>query len=109
MRIRKGDQVQVISGKDKGKRGRVLVMFPAKQRAIVEGVNLVRKHTRPNPQRGVKGGIAEQPAPIHLSNLMPIDPSSGNPTRVRHKFLEESGGARRKVRVTADSGEELDR
>ena len=110
MHIRKGDQVQVISGKDKGKTGRVLILFPKKERAIVEGVNLVKKHTRANPQKGVQAGILEQEAPVHISNLMPVDPESGKPTRVGHKILDEGKDTkRRKVRVARASGAELDR
>lgn len=109
MHIRKGDQVEVLSGKDKGKRGRVLVLFPSDQRAIVEGVNLVKKHQRQNQRRGQQAGVVEQEAPVHISNLLPVDPESGEPTRVGHKILEIEGGKTRKVRIARKSGVELDR
>ena len=101
-RIRKGDEVEITSGEDAGKRGRVLKMFRESDRALVEGVNLVKRHTRPN-QKNQQGGILEQEAPIHLSKLMPIDPQSGEPTRVRMERLAD--GTR--VRVAARSGEHL--
>ncbi len=109
MRIRKGDQVAVISGKDKGKTGRVLRVDPEKDRAIVEGVNIIKKHTRPNPKVGVKGGIVQREAPVHLARLMPIDPQTKKPTRVGHKFIQAQDGRRVKVRVATASGVELER
>ncbi|MBP7147371.1 MAG: 50S ribosomal protein L24 [Acidobacteria bacterium] len=109
MHIKKGDEVAVISGKDKGKRGKVLRMLPDKSRAIVEGVNMIKKHARPNQRIGVKGGIVEREGPIHVAKLMPIDPESKLPTRVGHKFLVAGDGSRRKVRVARRSGAELDR
>lgn len=110
MHIRKNDEVEVISGKDRGKRGRVLRAFPKRRKAIVEGVNMVKKHARPNPQRGIQGGIIEQEAPVDASNLLPIDPDTKQPTRVGYKFLDSGeGGRRRKVRVSRRSGAELDR
>ncbi|MDH3284200.1 MAG: 50S ribosomal protein L24 [Acidobacteriota bacterium] len=109
MHIRKGDQVEVISGKDRGKRGRVLAMNRAKRTAIVEGVSMIKKHAKPNPQRGIQGGIIEREAPIHISNLLPIDPDTNAATRVGYKFLESADGRRRKVRVARRSGAELDR
>ena len=104
MRIRKDDQVVVIAGKDRGTKGRVLRTFPRKRMAIVEGVNFIKKHTRPNPQKNVKGGIVEREAPLHVSNLMVIDPDSGRPTRVGAKRLEDG----RRVRVAKRSGAMLD-
>jgi large subunit ribosomal protein L24 len=104
VRIRKNDQVLVIAGKDKGKAGKVLRTFPKQKSAIVEGVNFIKRHTRANPQRNVKGGIVEREAPVHVSNLMVVDPESGRPTRVRYKRLEDG----RKVRVTQKSGAMLD-
>lgn len=109
MRIRKGDQVEVISGKDKGKRGKVLRMIPETERAIVEGVNLVKKHAKPNPRLGVKGGIVEREAAVHLAKLQPIDPQTNKPTRVGHKFLDSPDGRRVKVRTARRSGAELTR
>lgn len=81
-RIKKDDQVVVIAGKDRGAKGRVLRVLPARSMAIVERVNLVKRHTKQNPQKGVQGGILEKEAPVHLSNLMVVDPQSGSPTRV---------------------------
>jgi large subunit ribosomal protein L24 len=105
MRIRKDDQVVVISGKDRGQKGRVLKVFPKKKMAVVEGVNFVKRHTRPNPQKNVKGGIVEREGPVHVSNLMIIDPESGRRTRVGSRQLEDG----RRVRVAKDSGAMLDR
>ena len=70
MRIRKNDLVEVITGRDKGKRGKVLVVLPDKGRVLVQGVNFIKRHTRPNPQKNIKGGIAEREAPMHVSNVM---------------------------------------
>lgn len=109
MHIRKGDQVEVISGKDKGKRGRVLRVVTEKERAIVEGVNMIKKHAKANPGKGIKGGILEREAPVHVAKLMLIDPQTGKPTRVGHKFLETPDGRRVKVRIARRSGVELDR
>ncbi len=104
MRIRRNDQVMVISGKDRGKSGKVLRVFPATRRAVVQGVNFIKRHTRANPQRNVKGGIVEREAPLHMSNLMVIDPESNRPTRVGMKRLEDG----RKVRIAKRSGAMLD-
>jgi large subunit ribosomal protein L24 len=109
MHIRKGDQVAVLSGKDRGKKGKVLVVLRDEKKAIVEGVNMIKKHVRADPRKGVQGGVLEREAPVHVSNLAPIDPESGKPTRVGHKFLEGSSGKGRKVRVSRRSGAELDR
>jgi large subunit ribosomal protein L24 len=103
-RVRKGDQVAVISGKDRGKQGRVLEILPAKGRVLVEGVNMVKRHTKPNPQKNVKGGIVERESTVHLSNVMPIDPDTGKPTRVGSKQMQD--GTR--VRVARRSGVVLD-
>ncbi|MCL6548099.1 MAG: 50S ribosomal protein L24 [Alicyclobacillus sp.] len=103
MRIKKGDKVVVISGKDKSKSGRVLTVFPKEQRVIVEGVNLVKRHTKPNPKHP-EGGIIEKEAPIHVSKVMLADPKTGEPTRVGYKFLEDG----RKVRYAKKSGEVID-
>jgi len=107
--VRKGDEVVVISGKYKGKRGRVLSVNTEKSRAVVEGVNMIKKHARANPRLGVKGGIVEREAAIHTSKLMQIDPQSGKSTRVGHKLLAGVDGTQRKVRVARRSGAELDR
>lgn len=92
--IKKNDQVLVIAGKDRGARGKVLRVLPQEGRAIVERVNMVKHHTRPNPQRGIQGGVIEREAPIHLSNLMLICPETGEPTRVGRTRLEDGKGAR---------------
>ncbi|KAB2969904.1 MAG: 50S ribosomal protein L24 [Thermoanaerobaculia bacterium] len=102
-KIKKNDQVLVISGRDRGARGRVLRVIPSRGMAVVERVNLVKRHTRPNPQRGIQGGILEREAPIHLSNLMVIDPQNDKPTRVGRKRLPDGSG----VRVAKKSGATL--
>jgi large subunit ribosomal protein L24 len=104
VRIRKNDEVVVVAGKDKGKTGKVLATYPKKKSVVVEGVNFVKKHTRANPQKNIKGGIVEREAPVHVSNLMVIDPESSRPTRVSYKRLEDG----RKVRVAKRSGAMLD-
>jgi large subunit ribosomal protein L24 len=106
--LRKNDNVLVITGKDRGKKGRVLKVVPSKSgkvRLIVEGVNLIKRHTKPNPQRQVKGGIVEREAAIHASNVMLVDPDSSKPTRVGHKTLEN----KTRVRVARRSGSVLDK
>lgn len=100
MFVKSGDKVRVISGKDKGKEGTVLSALPKKEKVIVEGVNIAKKHTR--PQMGTEGGIVEAEAPIHVSNVQLIDPSSGEPSRVGYKV--EDG---KKVRIAKKSGEEI--
>lgn len=104
-RIRKNDTVIVISGKDRGARGRVLEVDARKDRVLVEGVNRVKKHTRPNPQKNIKGGILEREHFVHLSNVALIDPDSDRPTRVGVQ-ADKSG---RKIRVAKRSGAALDR
>ncbi len=93
--IRRNDSVQVITGKDRGKKGRVLRVIADKNRLIVEGINFVKRHTRPNPGRGVKGGILEKEAPLHASNVQLVCPECSAPTRIGHKVLEDG----RKVRI----------
>jgi len=102
LKIKKGDKVVVITGKDKGKTGEVLRVLPKDSRVIVQGVNMVKRHTR--PAMGQPGGIVEKEGTIHISNVAHIDPKSSKPTRVGYKELE--GG--RKVRVARRSGEVLD-
>ena len=99
--IRKGDTVYVNAGNDKGKTGKVLSVIPSKDRAIVEGINLVSKHTKPNAKQP-QGGIIKQEAGIHISNLQLIDPKSGKPTRVGHKLVDG-----KKIRYAKKSGEEI--
>ncbi len=103
-RIRKGDQVEVISGVEKGKRGEVTHVFPKEGRALVQGVRRAMRHQKP---RGVgqPGGIIEREAPIHLSKLALIDPATDKPTRVGFRHLEDG----RKVRIARKSGQAIDR
>lgn len=102
LKIKKGDQVIVLAGKDKGKRGEVLRVMPKESRAIVQGINMIKRHTRPTQTQA--GGIVEREASIHVSNLSLIDPKSGEHTRVGYKFLDDS----RKVRYAKRSGEIID-
>lgn len=83
LNIQRNDQVEVISGADRGKRGRVLRVFPDESRILIEHVRVVKKNVRPNPQRNIKGGVAEQEAPVHISNVLLVCPSCG-PTRIGH-------------------------
>jgi large subunit ribosomal protein L24 len=101
-KIRKGDKVVVITGRDKGKSGEVLRVLRADDRVIVQGVNMIKRHTRPSA--GQTGGIVEKEAAIHISNVAHIDPKSNKPTRVGYKLLEDG----RKVRFAKRSGEVLD-
>jgi len=105
LRIRKNDTVEVISGKDKGKRGRVIEVLPKVERVRVEGVNKIKRHTKPNPQKNVKGGIVERENPLHISNVALIDPKSGKPTRVGMKIMPDGS----RVRVAKRSGLQLDK
>jgi large subunit ribosomal protein L24 len=102
-KIRTGDQVIVRAGRDKGKRGRVLRVLPG-DRLLVEGVHIVKRHTRPNPQRNVTGGIIDKEAPIHVSNVALLNGATGKGERVGFKILEDG----RKVRVFKRSGEVAD-
>lgn len=102
MHVRKNDTVMVLSGNDAGKRGRVLKVFPKKAMIVVEGVRFIKRHTKPS-QKMPNGGIIEREAPIHVSNVMVIDPQTSKPTRVGHKRIDE-GGKRRSVRVSKKSG-----
>ena len=105
MKIKKGDTVEVISGKDNGKQGRVLVVDRDRERLVIEGVNMIKRHTRPNPQKNVKGGIVEREAPIHASNVMVVSPDSGQRSRIGIRILDDG----RKVRVAKVDGAILDR
>lgn len=93
--VRKNDSVVVVSGKDRGKRGRVLKVLPDRNRVVIEGVNFVKRHTRPNPRANVKGGIVEREASVHASNVQIVCPECGAATRVGRELL----GDGRKVRV----------
>ena len=103
LKIKKDDNVVVISGRDKGKQGKVLRVFPAEERAVVQGVHIARRHSKPS--MGDPGGIVEKELTIHISNLAHIDPQTNKPTRVGYKFLD--GG--RKVRIARRSGEVIDK
>jgi large subunit ribosomal protein L24 len=94
LKIRKNDQVLVTAGKSRGARGRVLRVLSASGRAIVEHVNMIKRHTKPNPQKGIQGGILEREAPIQVSNLKLICPECGEPSRVGRKRLEDGRGVR---------------
>ena len=102
VRLKKGDLVVVISGKNKGKQGKVARILTDGDRVVVEGVNLIKRHMRPTP-RNPSGGILEREQPIHASKVMPIDPQSGKGTRIRFKTLENG----KKVRIAAKSGDEI--
>ncbi len=102
-KIKKGDRVVVISGRDRGKEGEVLRVLRREDRLIVQGVNMVKRHQRPTPAH--PGGIIDKEAPIHISNVAHVDPASGRPTRVGYKILEDG----RKVRIAKRSGEAIDR
>jgi large subunit ribosomal protein L24 len=102
LHIKKGDQVFVNTGEYKGQKGRVLEVIRAKNRAIVEGVNMVSKHTKPNAQNP-QGGITKQEASIHISNLNLVDPSTGEPTRIGRKLNDNN----KLVRISKKSGEEI--
>ncbi|AKP45535.1 MULTISPECIES: 50S ribosomal protein L24 [Bacillus] len=103
MHVKKGDKVMVISGKDKGKTGVILAAFPKKNRVIVEGVNIVKKHAKPS-QLNPQGGIISQEAPIHVSNVMPLDPKTNEPTRVGYQIVDG-----KKIRIAKKSGQPLDK
>jgi len=103
LKIKKGDNVVVISGRDKGKTGEVVRVLPAEARVVVRGINIARRHTR--PRMGDPGGIVEKELAIHISNVAHIDPQSSKPTRIGYKYLEDG----RKVRVARRSGEVIDR
>ena len=102
-KIKKGDTVVVLTGRDKGRSGEVLRVLPTENRVLVDGVNMVKKHKRPSPASA--GGIESIAAPIHVSNVAHKDPKSGGPTRIGFKVLEDG----RKVRFAKSSGEVIDR
>jgi large subunit ribosomal protein L24 len=93
--VRRNDNVIVVTGKDRGKRGRVLKVLPEKNRLVVEGVNIIKRHTKPNPGRNIKGGLVEREAPLHASNVQVVCPECGKATRIGRKVL----GDGRKVRI----------
>jgi large subunit ribosomal protein L24 len=101
-RLRKGDLVVVISGKEKGKQGKIARVLVDQDKVVVEGLNLIKRHMRPTP-RNPQGGILEREAPIHACKVMPVDPKTGKPTRV--KFSTDDKG--KKIRIAVKSGEEI--
>ena len=101
-RIRKGDQVIVTAGKDKGKKGEVVRV--AGDKVVIANINIIKRHTKPNPQAGQPGGVVEREAPIHISNVMLFNPATGKGERVGFKVLEDG----RKLRVFRSSGEAVD-
>jgi large subunit ribosomal protein L24 len=103
LKIKKGDNVVVVTGRDKGRTGEVLRVIPAERRAVVQGVNMVKRHTK--PQMGNPGGIVEKELALHISNIAHVDPASGKPTRIGYRVLDDG----RKVRVARRSGEIIDR
>ena len=105
MSIRKNDQVIVRTGKDRGKKGRVLMVLAAKNRVVVEGVNVIKRHTRPNPQKNIKGGIVEREASIHVSNVMLLDPDTNEPTRLGTRIMPDG----HRVRISRKSGTVVDK
>lgn len=104
IQIRKGDNVKVLAGKDAGKSGRVLFVNPTKNTVVVEHVGVIKRHTRPNPSKNIKGGIVEKEAGIHISNVMVICPSCGKHTRVGHTVLPDGSSVRscRHCKTTLD-------
>jgi large subunit ribosomal protein L24 len=105
LHVKKNDQVKVLAGKDQGKTGKVLIVYPKKGRAVVENVNTLRRHTRQNPQRNIQGGIVEREAPINVSNLKVICPECDVPVRVGFQTLSDG----KKVRVCKACGGTIDK
>ena len=105
MKVKKGDEVVVIAGKDRGIKGKVLEAYPTREKVLVQGVNRIKKHTAisQNERGAQSGGIVTQEAPIHVSNVMVVD-SDGNPTRIGYRFDEETG---KKVRVSKKNGKDI--
>lgn len=105
LNVKKDDQVVVISGNFKGKKGKVLKVFPEDRRVIIEGVNVRKRHSRPS-QKNPQGGIVQKEAPIHLSNVMLLDPKSGEPTRTGHAHVTDAtSGKKKAMRVSRKTGE----
>lgn len=107
MKIRKNDTVIVVAGNYKGKTGKVLKVYPKKERVIVEGVNIIKRHTKAN-QQFPQGGIIEKEAPLHISNVMLVDPKTNEATRIGNKIIiDDKTGKKRRIRVSKISGEML--
>jgi large subunit ribosomal protein L24 len=105
IRLRKNDLVEVIAGRDQGKRGKVIGVLRDKGRVLVQGVNFIKRHTRPNPQQNIKGGIVEREAPLHVSNVMIVSPDDDKRTRIGSILLTDG----RRVRAGRRNGEVLDK
>jgi large subunit ribosomal protein L24 len=105
LHVKKNDQVKVLAGRDSGRTGRVLRVFPDRNRALVENINTVKRHTRPNPQRNIQGGIVERESPIHLSNLQVVCPECDKPARMGFQVLSDG----KKVRVCKACGATIDK
>lgn len=103
-KLRKGDEIIVIAGKDKGKRGTLTQMIAEKDRVVVEGINMVKKHQKPNPNLGVPGGIVDKEMPMHISNVAIFNPATGKADRVGIKILDDG----RKVRIFKSNNEVID-
>ncbi len=107
MKIRKNDNVQVVAGNSKGKTGKVLKVFPDKNKVIVEGINLRKRHTKPS-QKNPQGGIIEREAPINASNVMILDPKANTPTRIgKQVIIDDKTGKKKRERISKSSGEML--
>ena len=107
LHVKKGDNVKIIAGNDKGREGRVLAVFPSKEGVLVEGINMRVHHDKPT-QDNPQGGRIEREMAVHISNVMVIDPTTGEPTRIGRKRIEENGGGRW-VRYSKKSGEIIDK
>ena len=105
VRLRQDDLVEVIAGRDAGKRGKIIAVMRDSSRVLVQGVNFIKKHTKPNPQRNIKGGIVEREASIHVSNLMIVSPDDDKRTRIGSKLLADG----RRARIGRRGGEVLDK
>lgn len=106
-RLRVGDLVEVIAGKDKGKRGKITRLLKKQNRAVIVGVQVVKRHLKPS-QKNPQGGVTTQEAPIHLSNVMIVDPKTDRPTRIGVKVVGTSDGKKKTIRISRSSGEALD-
>lgn len=107
-KIRTGDEVIVLAGKDKGRRGKVLTILSQKERAVVEGIQLIKKHVRPNPQKNLEGGIVEKEATIHISNIALYNPETKKAAKVAIKVVEGKDGKLKRVRVYKSTQQEVD-
>lgn len=103
-KLRKNDKVKVISGNNRGKEGKILKIFRSADKIIVEGVNMIKRHTKPN-QKNPQGGITQKEAPIQVSNVMLIDPKAGEPTRLGVQIIDEGSGKKKRMRYGKKSGE----